>query len=73
MQEGEPKKSFWQIYLCVLIFYAVMIVVYGIVVHHATDDGATADVKPDCKIDENKDLPYCQSQNVSDSKFMMLE
>ena len=50
-----------------------MITVYGIVVHHATDDGATSNVKPDCKIDDNKDLPYCQSQNVSDGKMMMLE
>ena len=52
-----------------------MITVYGIVVHHATDDGAISSVKPDCKIDENKSLPECQSTtNVSgDGKMMMLE
>ena len=42
MSEGQPeaKKSFAWIYISVAVFYAVMITVYGIVVHKATEDGA---------------------------------
>ena len=42
MIEGQPeaKKSFAWIYITVAVFYAIMITVYGIVVHAATEDGA---------------------------------
>ena len=36
----EEKKSFLWIYVGVAVFYAIMIVVYGVVVHNATEDGA---------------------------------
>ena len=40
MVESEPKKSFALIYILVIVFYAAMAIVYGIVVHNATEDGA---------------------------------
>ena len=41
----EEKKSFMWIYIGVAVFYAIMITVYGVVVHQATLDGAQ-DVAP---------------------------
>ena len=46
--QQEEKKSFKLIYGLVILFYAIMITVFGIVVHNATEDGAQ-DVVPDCK------------------------
>ena len=37
---NEEIKSFKWIYIGVAVFYAVMISVYGVVVHNATEDGA---------------------------------
>ena len=39
-QETPVKKSFWQVYTAVAIFYVAMIITYSIVVHNATEDGA---------------------------------
>ena len=49
----EEKKSFWYIYAAVAAFYVIMIIVYSIVVHNATEDGA-ADVAP-VKKDDSAD------------------
>ena len=46
MEEVQVKKSFWQIYTAVVVFYIAMIITYSVVVHNATEDGATADVEP---------------------------
>ena len=46
MEEVQVKKSFWQIYTAVIVFYVAMIITYSVVVHNATEDGAAADVKP---------------------------
>ena len=42
---NEPKKNYMWIYIAVAVFYAAMIVVYSIVVHNATENGAQ-DVAP---------------------------
>ena len=42
----EPKKSFKWVYIGVAVWYAVMITIYGVVVHNATEDGAIIDVTP---------------------------
>ena len=47
------KKSFWLIYLIVGIFYAIMIVIYGVVCHLATEDGAVSKYTVDDAADEN--------------------
>ena len=36
----EQKKSFWLIYTLVAVFYVAMIITYGLVVHHAAEEGA---------------------------------
>ena len=53
--QQEEKKSFALIYILVAVFYAAMAVVYGVVVHTATEDGALdvpcilpADADPGC-------------------------
>ena len=37
---NEEIKSFKWVYIGVAVFYAIMISVYGVVVHAATEDGA---------------------------------
>ena len=44
-QTQEGKKSFWQVYTAVVVWYVAMIITYSVVVHNATEDGA-ADVDP---------------------------
>ena len=39
-EQKESKKSFAGIYIGVAIFYITMAVVYGIMIHKATEDGA---------------------------------
>ena len=38
--EHEEKKSFWYIYAAVAVAYVILIIVYGVVVHNATENGA---------------------------------
>ena len=56
---NEPKKNYMWIYIVVAVFYAAMIVVYSLVVHNATENGAQ-DVLPVDNDDANeaaKSLP----------------
>ena len=49
--EQEPKKSFWYIYAAVGVAYIIGIIVYAVIVHKATEDGAQ-NVAP---VDDNSD------------------
>ena len=41
--EEANKKNYWLVYTIVFVFYAIMIVIYGVVCHLATEDGAVSD------------------------------
>ena len=43
--QSEDKKSFWLVYTLVAIFYVAMAITFGLVVHHAAENGAN-DVAP---------------------------
>ena len=55
--ETEQKKSFWMVYAAVAVFYVVMAIVYGIVVHKAAEDGAN-------------DVPAADASNDAATKMM---
>ena len=54
--DDEPKKNYYGVYGVVIVLYIVMITVYAIVVHKATENGAAdnvpciydAELNPDC-------------------------
>ena len=39
-EQKEPKKSFAGIYIGIAIFYITMSVIYCIIIHKATEEGA---------------------------------
>ena len=43
--DDEPKKNYYLVYGAVALMYAIMITVYAIVVHNATENGAATNVK----------------------------
>ena len=45
MQEDEPKKNYYLVYGAVATMYLIMIIVYSVVVHNATENGAAENVK----------------------------
>ena len=51
--EQEPKKSFWYIYAAVGVAYLICIIVYSVIVHKATEDGAQNIAPVDKDEDEN--------------------
>ena len=54
--DDEPKKNYYGVYGTVAVLYVVMIIVYSVVVHNATKNGAAdnvpciydADLNPGC-------------------------
>ena len=42
--DNEPKKNYYLVYGAVAILYIVMIIVYALVVHNATENGAAENV-----------------------------
>ena len=66
----EKKKSFWQVYTVVSVFYVIMIIVYGVVVHNATEDGAkgVAPSEADCPGQSN---PFATTTATSAVKTLL--
>ena len=44
MQEDEAKKNYYGVYGVVIALYITMIIVYAVVVHKATENGAADNV-----------------------------
>ena len=42
--DDEPKKNYYLVYGAVAVMYTIMIIVYAVVVHNATENGAATDV-----------------------------
>ena len=68
--ETEQKKSFWMVYAAVAVFYVVMAIVYGIVVHKAAEDGAN-NVRP--AEDESNDAATKMMPAYTDTNVEYIE
>ena len=53
----EKKKSFWLVYTLVAVYYIAMIITYGLVVHHAAENGAITEVECNPKADKSCKKP----------------
>ena len=61
MNDDEPKKNYYGVYGTVIFLYVTMIIVYSVVVHNATKNGA-ADNVPCINDDELNPCPVAPAE-----------
>ena len=61
--DDEPKKNYYGVYGTVAVLYVTMIIVYSLVVHNATKNGAADNVPCIYDKDLNPDCPPPTPEN----------